>query len=273
MTESYYTLKSRQITDDKVVAHYDCHIHAQGAWNPNEQHMAPATGLLTTELEAFMPRQDMRIVRISLDIFGLIHFGEFTITTKVIRPGRTIELIESTLHTPDKVCIVARAWRLQTRDTKAVAGLEDADILKPDELPDWDGMRRWGGGYINTIYTKADPNNRSGQGIVWINTDVELVSDQGQVLPTSDFAHLMGLVDTANGIAPKIYQPDSIEWAFPNVDLQIHLLRAPEGRWLGLESTQQISEDGVGLTSSVLHDEKGVFGHSEQILTVRQLVK
>lgn len=44
--------------------------------------MAAATGVLAYELERFMPREDMRIGRISLDIFGLIHFGEFSITTK-----------------------------------------------------------------------------------------------------------------------------------------------------------------------------------------------
>lgn len=36
---------------------------------------------------------------------------------------------------------------------------------------------------------------------------------------------------------------------FPNLDLQIHLHRLPQGRWLGLETVQQIGQDGVGLTS------------------------
>ncbi|MGN5766350.1 acyl-CoA thioesterase domain-containing protein, partial [Acinetobacter calcoaceticus] len=70
-------------------------VHAQGAWNPHEQHMAPASGVIAAELEQFSPRQDMRIGRISFDIFGLIAFGEFTIKTHVIRAGKTIELIEA----------------------------------------------------------------------------------------------------------------------------------------------------------------------------------
>jgi hypothetical protein len=36
---------------------------------------------MCTELEQFMPRTDMRIGRISLDIWGLIAFGEFSIQT------------------------------------------------------------------------------------------------------------------------------------------------------------------------------------------------
>ena len=56
-----------------------------------------------------------------------------------------------------------------------------------------------------------------------------------------------------------------------DVDLQIHMHRLPQGRWLGLETVQQIGKDGIGLTSSVLHDVHGPFGHSEQLLTVRKL--
>ena len=59
------------------------------------------------------------------------------------------------------------------------------------------------------------------------------------------------------------------EWAFPNLDLNIDLLRLPEGAWLGLQTTQQYGADGIGLTTSVLHDERGPFGRSAQILTLR----
>lgn len=69
--------------------------HTQGAWNAHEQHMAPASGILTHALENFQPRDDMRIARLSFEIHGLIHAGEFEITTRMIRPGRTIELIEA----------------------------------------------------------------------------------------------------------------------------------------------------------------------------------
>lgn len=271
MTDSYYTLKSRSQTDDGVIAYYQSNKHAQGAWNPHEQHMAPATGVLCAEIEAFMPREDVRIGRVGLDIFGLIHFGEFCIQTKLLRAGRTIELIEAVMTAKDNICIVARAWRLKISDTTAVAGLENQDIAAPDTLPDWEGLRHWGGGYIQSIRAKADPKNRHGRGIVWINTDLPMICHENTVLPTSDFVHIMGMVDTANGIVPRIQQSDSIQWIFPNVDLQIHLLRLPVGSWLGLETMQQIGSDGVGLTSSVLHDRQGVFGHSEQILTVRKL--
>lgn len=266
MNAYYQLIEKSQQADGSVKAIYRSTQYAQGAWNEHEQHMAPATGILSHELEQFMPRDDMRIGRISLDIFGLIAFGEFSITTRSIRPGKTIELLESQMQAQGKTCIVARAWRMLTQDTSTVAATEDTEILKPEQLPLWTGMTRWPGGFINSIYTHADiEQNRAGKGIVWINNDVEMLEGQS----TTDFVHIMGMVDVANGVAPR--QLGEFEWAFPNLDLQIHMHRLPQGRWLGFDAVQQYGADGIGLSSAVLHDKYGAFGRSEQIITLRKM--
>lgn len=262
---AFYQLLNRTTTHGTVVATYKPTIHAQGAWNVHEQHMAPATGILTKELEAFNPRPDMRIGRISLDIFGMISLDEFTIETHTIRPGKTIELLEATMRSQGKTCIVARAWRMIISDSTAVAGLEDATLPNPDTLTPWEGLSRWPGGYIQSLTVRVAPGRRPGKGMVWLNTDTAMVDGE----PTSDLVHLMGLVDTANGTVCR--QPNKFSWAFPNLDLQIHLYRLPSGPWLGLETVQQYGSDGIGLTSTVLHDIHGPFGRSEQILTLRRL--
>lgn len=265
---AYYQLLQRHQDDEQqqVTTHYHSTLHAQGAWNAHEQHMAPATGILCAELEQFFPRENMRIGRISLDIFGLIAAGEFTIQTHVIRAGRTIELIEAKMLAQGKICIVARAWRMQTLDTRSIAGLEDDSISQPEHSLPEERLKQWPGGFIESVEVRTHASlTRAGKGIVWLNTHIEMVEDE----PTSDFVHLMGLVDTANGIVPR--QKGGFTWSFANLDLQIHLHRMPHGRWLGLETVQQYGEDGIGLTSSILHDEQGPFGRSEQILTLRPL--
>ena len=70
---AYYTQLDKTETDGIVTARFIPNEPAQGAWNPHEQHMAPASGLLARELEQFSPRDDMRIGRISFDIFWLNH--------------------------------------------------------------------------------------------------------------------------------------------------------------------------------------------------------
>lgn len=262
---SYYQRISRQHTELGQVSHYRCTELVQGAWNPHEQHMAAASGVICAELDQFMPRPEMRIGRISFDILGLIPATDFEISTQVIRAGRTIELLEAKMSSQGKVCIVARVWRMIMQDSSAVKGLEDAEQKRPVHIPIHNILGDWDGKFIQTLKSQVEPSeHRAGKGMVWLNTDVEMVEGEA----TSDFVHLMGMLDTANGIVPRL--PD-LSWAFPNLDLQIHLLRMPRGRWLGLETQQQYGDDGIGLTSSVLHDDYGVFGRSEQILTLRKM--
>ncbi len=267
---AYYRLISReQQTQGVYVACYQPTEHAQGAWNEHEQHMAPATGVITAELEQYLPQDNMRIARISLDILGLIPLDEFTITTRSLRPGKTIELIEAVMSSGGRDCIIARAWRLITQDTSEIAGLEDAPAkYRPDELSTWEGMENWPGGFIESVRLVAGPDRRSGKGMVWITNHTDMVAGQ----PTSDLVHLLGLVDTANGVVQRLgLGLTKLEWVFPNTDLQIHIHRSPQGQWLGIEAVQQYGADGIGLTSAILHDVHGPFGRSEQILTIRPM--
>ena len=245
---------------------YRSTIHAQGAWNEHEQHMAPATGVLVHEMLNFQPRDDMRLARVSLEIHGLIHAGEFEINTRMIRPGRTIELIEAEMVTNGRTSIVARAWRLATGDSSAVAGSEDARVPGPQECEPYDAVSQWPGGYIRGVEMRAAAGHRPGKGIVWLRNPFSLVDG----VSSPDMVRLLGMVDTANGVAPRS-DPGPNSWMFPNVDLQIHMYREPVGQWLVLQAQQSYGADGIGLTSAVLHDEQGPFGHSEQILTVRPL--
>ena len=267
---AYYTfIKREQQADGSSVAYYQPTKHAQGAWNEHEQHMAPATGLLTAELQSFVPQENMRIARISLDILGLIPLDDFTVTTRCIRPGRTIELIEAVMSSRGRDAIIARAWRLITQDTSVIAGLEDQKSMhKPEALPVWDGMKGWPGGFIESVRLVAEPDRRPGKGMVWMTNDIDMVEG----MPTPDMVHLLGMADTANGVVPRLgLGLAKLEWMFPNTDLQIHMHRAPQGRWLGIEAVQQYGTDGIGVSSAILHDTQGPFGRSEQILTIRPM--
>ena len=202
--------------------------------------------------------------RLNLDIWGLIHLSPFTIEVRSLRPGRTIELLEARMQAEGKTCIVARAWRMLISDTSAVAGLEDESILGHEECMPWKEMAKWGGGFINSMEFRVAPGRRPGKGIVWMNNNLDMIEGH----PTSDFVHIMGMSDTSNGVVVRV---DPLEWLFPNVDLNISLLRMPQGRWLGHNTVQQYGADGIGITSSIMYDELGMFGRSEQTLTVRKV--
>ena len=258
MVESYY----RALGEES----FESTIHTQGAWNDEEQHMSPVSGILAYALENCSPRPDMRLARISYDIFGVIPRGTFDVRTKVLRPGRTIELLEAELIAGGRTAVRATAWRLARGATAEVAAVEDTRMPGPDGLPGVPGMTQWPGDFIGSLDFHAVEGLRPGRGQVWVRSPYEMVEGT----PTSDLVRLVGLVDTANGVAARV-PPGGDSYMFPNVDLQIHLHRAPRGEWLGLDTRVTFGTDGIGLTSSVLHDVDGPFGRSEQILTVRRL--
>jgi hypothetical protein len=245
---------------------YRSTIHAQGAWDPIEQHMAPVTGIMARELQLFRPDDHLRMARFSFDILGQIAGGEFEIVTKVLRPGRTIELVQAELTANGRVAVRATAWRLHTSDTSAVAAFEDAPMPGPDDAGADDTLHQWSGGYIASLEARVVEGHRPGDGCVWLRNNLQMVEGE----ETADVVRLLGMVDTANGIAARV-TPGPGGYMFPNVDLQIHLYRKPAGDWLGLDNSVTFGADGIGLTSSVLHDIYGPFGRAEQILTIREL--
>jgi len=252
---SYY----RSLTDTS----WEPTEHVQGAWLPDEQHMAPVAGLVTHALEQFEPRPDLQLCRLSFEILGVLPRWTTEITCRMVRPGRTIELVEATMVAGDRPVIRASGWRLSRQDTGAVAGGLPEPMPGPHHLPTWLGMSHWTGGFIESLEFRVAPGGEPGRQRVWLRTDVALL-DPG---PAGDLAEFVKLVDSANGIAARV---DPREWVFPNTDLQIHLWRRPEAGWVGLDTRSTIGSDGVGLTHTVLHDRHGPVGRAEQILTVRR---
>lgn len=244
--------------------HYESTVHAQGAWSPHEQHMAPVSGILAHSLERFQPRPELRMARLSYDILGLIPDGEFEVVTTMLRPGRTIELVQAELVSGGRTAVRATAWRLQRSDTTAVAVIDDERMPGPQAGAEPLTLTEWPGGYIRSIEVHTLPGHAPGQGRAWLRSKHPLVD-----VPFSHLARLVGLVDTSNGIASRV-KPGPGSYMFPNVDLQIHLYREPAGERLGLQNSVSFGVDGIGLTSTVLHDSAGPFGRAEQILTIRQ---
>ncbi|MBG6218169.1 hypothetical protein IWX75_002648 [Arthrobacter sp. CAN_A6] len=258
MTDSYYRTLAP--------GHFESTIHAQGAWNPEEQHMAPISGLLTQCLLDHEPRPGMQLARISFEILGMIPAGKFAVETRTVRPGRTIELLEAEMTVDGRSILQARAWRLAAGDTAAVAAVEDSPMPGPEEAGPFDGMTQWPGGYIESLDFRVVEGHRPGRGQVWLRTPYPMLEDTS----SPDLVRLVGMADAANGIATRV-PPGPGSWMFPNVDLQLHFHRMPAGEWLGLDTRVTFGTHGVGLTSSVLHDAAGPFGRSEQILTLRKL--
>lgn len=238
--------------------------HTGGAWQTTEQHIAPSLGLIAhcIETDRDARRDDgLLLSRLSYDILGVVPIDEVEITVDVLRPGRTIELVEARMAHAGRDAVRVRAWMLQPRDTAELAGTGEPTLPGPDDLPAWDPTTTWPGGFIRGVEIRRDLDE-PGRGRFWARTQTPLVDD-ADASPT---ARTIGLIDIANGM---VVRADPTAVAFPNVDLTVHLHRAPVGGWLGFDTRVTFGTSGLGLTASTLHDAAGPLGTVAQSLTVR----
>jgi hypothetical protein len=240
--------------------------HVRGAWREDEQHVAPALGLLTHLVESDhahrRPAERLAVSRLSFDILGTMPVAEVGTEVVVRRHGRTVELVEAAMSHGGRPAVVLRAWLLRRGDTATEQGSPVEPLPSPDDTPAWQADEVWPGGFITSVDVRRQ-QHEPGRARFWVRPSVPLLDE-----PVSSVARWAGVLDIANGMTVR---EDPRRVAFPNVDLTAHLVRDPVGEWVGFDTSVSFGADGRGLTSSVLHDVEGVVGGLAQSLTVRPL--
>lgn len=238
--------------------------HTTGAWSVAEQHIGPALGLLAHAIELDRDARrtdDLMIGRLSYDILGTVPVGEMDIEVTVVRPGRTIELVQAELRHDGRNAVLLRAWLMQTGATAHVAGSSLPRIPAREDMPEWSPTEVWPGGFLasaDAVRRELEP----GRAAYWMRPRVALISGE----TVSGLARAAALIDIANGMTVR-QSPGEVH--FPNVDLTAHFFAEPTGQWLGFDTSVSFGSGGIGLTHSILHDETGPIGAMSQILTVR----
>jgi hypothetical protein len=238
--------------------------HVGGAWEPGTQHVATLLGVLAHEVERDRDaRRDdgLQIIRISYDILGTIPMEPVDLEVTVIRSGRTIELVEARASHAGRPVVLLRAWLAAGYSTAEIEGTPHRPMPAPDGLPAWDMTTLWDGGFIASVEVRR-LDHGPGRAQTWVRTAHPLVAEE----EVSRLAQVAGLLDIGNGVAVRV---DPKVVSFPNLDLTAHLFRTPQPGWLGLDTTVSFGPAGAGVTTSVLHDDRGAFGISTQCLTVR----
>lgn len=241
----------------------------RGSWDPNDAHIAPVLGLTAHIVECHRDqRRDdgLQIGRIAYNIFGTMDTTASDILdaeVRIVRPGRTIELVEVALTHRDRISVLAHAWLMQPYDTAHLAGSGLSGMPGRDAMDEESPMpHEKSFEFVNTIDMHR-MSDKPGHGWAWLRPQLPLLEDE-RVGAT---ARALGVVDVANGLGPLI---DPELAAFPNIDLTAHVFAEPKGQWIGLETTASYGPTGMGLTSSMLYDEEGTpFGGIHQMNTVR----
>ncbi|AWB83461.1 thioesterase family protein [Corynebacterium liangguodongii] len=257
MTESYF-----RRTGDMAFAPTS---HCEGAWSAQDYHFSSLAGLIVHVAQRSRePGDTKRLVRVSYDILGRLPLEEASVEAKTIRPGRKIELVEVTVHLAGRAAIIARIWYLDALDTSDVETATQQTYPAPEECKDQGFSGMWEGGFIRQLVGRKVTGLPEGTFFSWFTSETTMVDTDERIALAEYFSR----IDIANGIAVH-HSPT--EWAFPNVDLTVHLYRYPSGRWNGLESTNVWGPDGAGLTSTILHDIDGPLGRAEQLQALGRL--
>jgi hypothetical protein len=235
-----------------------------GPWSPDAQHGGPPAALLGAAAEGCGRRDDMTVARVTVEILGSIPVGEVEVEAAVIRPGRSVELVEARMAASGREVAVARVWRLLTTDAPAAPSPDPAPGVGPDGTAAADlGGTAWDAGYLGAVEWRFLRGSflAPGPSTVWTRLRVPLLPGED----VSPLTRVLAVADSGNGVSGTL---DLERWWFINPELTVHTSRLPAGEWVCLDAATTISPGGVGLATSVLSDRDGPVARGAQALLV-----
>ena len=243
----------------------------RGPWDADSQHAGPPAALIGREIERLgggrisADGPPAQVGRITYEILRAVPIAPLTVSAGVVRPGRSVELVEATLSSDQDTLIRATAWRLRT----AEVDFAEADGRpEPPPGPDrGDPGEFFHTGYEVGYHTAMEYRfvrgafMEAGPATVWMRPRVPLVEGE-EVTPLQ---RVLVAADSGNGVSAAL---DWRRYLFINVDLSVHLHRMPRGEWVCLDAVTLPERNGVGLADTRLYDERGPIGRASQTLLV-----
>ncbi|GAA2632331.1 thioesterase family protein [Actinomadura fulvescens] len=237
-----------------------------GPWSPEFQHAGPVSALLGRAFERHDPGAGGRIGRVTVEILGPVPVAPLRVTTRTVRPGKRVALLEGELTHDDRPVARATAWRIAA----APDGFDPIDNApQPPPLPEsspapfagWAGVNA--DGYLSAMEWRLVRGSfaRPGPGEVWARAKIPLVAGE----PDTPLVRTLVLADSASGVGSEL---DFARWLVINTDLTLALHRDPVGEWLFMSARLQASPGGSALAESTLADPSGQCGRGLQTLLV-----
>lgn len=241
-----------------------------GPWDPGSQHGGAPSALLAWAIESTESPDPLQVARLTVELLRPVPLRPLTLSTEVVRPGRKLQLVRAVLRDGDVEVAAAHGLRFRTTDLPLPAGVEGEEPAPPGPEA---GAPSGEGGLApdrsvtafhttaNDIRFTAGGFDRPGPATAWLRLLVPVVAGE----PVSPAMRVAAAADFGNGLS-WVLPPE--RWLFVNPDLSIHLVRPPEGEWIGMRSTTLPGSSGIGLTESALYDRSGRIGRSVQSLVL-----
>jgi hypothetical protein len=247
---------------------------ARGPWSADSLHGGPVAALVTRAAELCEPDPSKQVVRLTLELLKPVPVAPLTVSARVVRPGRKVEVVDVTLADGDRELAWGRVVRLRLQGAGNASGLEPTVGPVPGRDPDapagpegqtstpvfdggWSGFHNGGAElrFVDGHFSRPGPCR------VWVRLAVPVVP--GEV--PSPTVRAAAAADFGNGVSSIL---DFTRFVFINPDLTVSLDRPPEGEWVCLDAATTLGPPGVGLAQSRLWDLRGPVGRSLQSLLV-----
>jgi hypothetical protein len=245
---------------------------ATGPWSPESQHGGPPAALLGRAVEKFEADDAWFVARMTVELLRPVPLAPLVVSTRLVRPGKRVQLVEASLRAGDVEVTRAVGLRLRTgglelpplgsEDTMPL-GAEGAVPPPPDDLdpPQWPPMEWTAFGEAMDMRVVSGTFRQPGPATIWFRLRVPLVEGE----ETSPLSRVLAAADFGNGISSVL---DWDNWSFVNPDLTVYLHRAPVDDWVCLDARTWVEPQATGFAESALYDRNGRIGRSLQSLVL-----
>ena len=235
---------------------------ARSPWARDKQNGVAMGGLLVHLLEQMPLDVPMTMARLTIDILAAAPWSATMGQTRIVRAGKRIRLAEAELLVEGAV--VARATALYVRIAETPVHLAPSLYPSAEKA----GSQPFEGipsflGTVEAISVHGSMRER-GPATAWVRFNHEHIAG----IPLSPLVRAATLADFSSGMSHDFDRP---AWNFPNLDIVIHFIRAPEGEWMLMDARSESAGNGTGLAGAVLADTRGKFARSYQTLFVSPL--
>jgi hypothetical protein len=191
-----------------------------------------------------------------------------TLSVAIERPGRKVSLVGGILRAGDSEVARVRGLRIRREPFRLPEVLRTAEPMAADversrrERPSFglsDGADVSFATHACEHRFAAGRFEDPGPVDVWIRITVPVVAGE----EPSGAQRAAAAADFGNGVSAVLPWD---RYLFINPDLTVHLLRVPEGEWIGLRAVTHLGPDGAGMAESALHDASGPIGRAAQSL-------
>ena len=220
--------------------------------------------LMAREIERFPTDQEMFVTRLTVELLRPVGRTPLAIKSKLVRPGRKVQLVEASLWNGEQEVARATALRIRRGTFDVPHDIETLPHGPPESVPEWSTGWRSGPAYHILGVEARGPQSAVGEratGWAWFRLKLPLVPGE----EPSELVRICAAADFPNGIS---FVVDPRKTTFLNPDLTVYINRFPVDEWVMVDARTWLEPHGTGIAEGALYDRRGRIGRSLQGLLV-----